>query len=213
MMLARKVEGGVSGGEHLMKFGGECTESELTLFGATLQFDKHIAITQIPIGGLTRACADGVDDLRPVFLAWTERGVERLAFVKHIIVGCLPDFVLDEPRGIGDKTTPTGGVEGLDELHDNGSPQAVIETDEEHSYFLIDIPCHPDFIKEQVILNHDGVKDGVKGGVKELTERQKAIIEMISADPFLSAKTISEKDFGKDFGKERGKVYCFRQDH
>ena len=34
---------------------------------------------------------------------------------------------------------------------------------------------------------------GIKDGVKELTERQMVIIEMISADPFLSAKTISEK--------------------
>ena len=32
-----------------------------------------------------------------------------------------------------------------DELKDNGSPQATIETDEERTYFLIDIPCHPDF--------------------------------------------------------------------
>ena len=65
----------------------------------------------------------------------------------------------------------------------------TIETYEERTYFLIDIPCHPDFIKEQFILNKDVVKDVVK----ELSERQKVIIEMISADPFLSAKTISEK--------------------
>ena len=38
-----------------------------------------------------------------------------------------------------------------------------------------------------------GIKDGIKSGVKELTERQKFIIEMIFADPFLSAKKISEK--------------------
>lgn len=34
---------------------------------------------------------------------------------------------------------------------------------------------------------------GIIDGAKELSERQKVIIEMISADPFLSAKTISEK--------------------
>lgn len=76
-----------------------------------------------------------------------------------------------------------------DELQANGSPAAKIETDEERTYFLIDIPCHPDFIKEQIALNKDDVKDDAK----ELTERQRVIIEMISTNPFLSAKTISEK--------------------
>lgn len=94
----------------------------------------------------------------------------------------LKELELTEGRATGIPTIQ-------DELQANGSPSAKIETDEERTYFLIDIPCHPDFIKEQVALNKDGVKDGVK----ELTERQKIIIEMISADPFLSAKTISEK--------------------
>ena len=33
-------------------------------------------------------------------------------------------------------------------LKDNGSSPATIETDENRAYFLIDIPCHPDFIGE-----------------------------------------------------------------
>ncbi|MDO4180102.1 MAG: putative DNA binding domain-containing protein, partial [Bacteroidales bacterium] len=33
-----------------------------------------------------------------------------------------------------------------EELKKNGSPRAVIDTDEERTYFLIDIPCHADFI-------------------------------------------------------------------
>lgn len=32
-------------------------------------------------------------------------------------------------------------------LKDNGSSPAIIETDENRAYFLIDIPCHPDFVK------------------------------------------------------------------
>jgi len=40
--------------------------------------------------------------------------------------------------------------------------------------------------------NHDP-KDGPKDDLKELTDRQKVIVEMIIANPFLSAKTISEK--------------------
>ena len=33
-------------------------------------------------------------------------------------------------------------------LKDNGSAPATIETDEDRAYFLIDIPCHPDFVEE-----------------------------------------------------------------
>ncbi len=52
----------------------------------------------------------------------------------------------------------------------NGSPRATIETDEERTYFLIDIPCHPYFAKKEIEIDTNGVKEdaesGVKGGVK-----------------------------------------------
>ena len=35
-------------------------------------------------------------------------------------------------------------------LKDNGSASATIETDEDRAYFLIDIPCHPDFVEEDL---------------------------------------------------------------
>ena len=66
----------------------------------------------------------------------------------------------------------------------NGSPRATIETDEERTYFLIDIPCHPYFAKKEIEINTNGVKEdaeigvkedaeiGVKDGVKELSEIQ-----------------------------------------
>ena len=76
----------------------------------------------------------------------------------------------------------------------NGSPRATIETDEERTYFLIDIPCHPYFTKKEIEINtngvkedaesgvKDGVKDGVKGGVKELSDIQEIIVkEMLFA--------------------------------
>lgn len=50
-----------------------------------------------------------------------------------------------------------------DELEANGSPKATIETDEERTYFLIDIPCHPEYVSERVVLNKDFVKDVTKG--------------------------------------------------
>ena len=80
-----------------------------------------------------------------------------------------------------------------EELRDNGSPQATIETDEERTYFLIDIPCHPDFVVDKVILNRDGVKDGVKEGVKELSEIQKIIISEIQKLPSITTSELAQK--------------------
>lgn len=37
-------------------------------------------------------------------------------------------------------------------MEKNGSPSATIETDEGRTYFLIDIPCHPDFLKEEEVV-------------------------------------------------------------
>ena len=55
-------------------------------------------------------------------------------------------------------------------LEQNGSPRATIDTDEDRTYFLIDIPCHPDFVYE----NFQDVKDDVKGesvDIEIVTER------------------------------------------
>ena len=94
-----------------------------------------------------------------------------------------------------------------DELKANGSTKATIETDEERTYFLIDIPCHPEFMKETLSVEQIGVKGGVKGGVKEpnvtkdvtkdvtkeLTERQSVILEMITEDSFVTIPEMSLK--------------------
>ena len=75
----------------------------------------------------------------------------------------LKEINLTEGRATGIPTIQT-------ELKKNGSPAATIETDDIRSYFLIDIPCHPDFICENVI---EGIME------KDLTTRQQQIIELI----------------------------------
>ena len=76
-----------------------------------------------------------------------------------------------------------------EELLANGSPQATIETDEERTYFLIDIPCHPKFIKKQSTTS----KKKIEIDLNDLSERQKLILAIITEFPSLSAKGISEK--------------------
>jgi len=80
-----------------------------------------------------------------------------------------------------------------DELKSNGSPQATIDTDEERTYFLIDIPCHPKFIEDTLSFEQNGVKDGVKDGAKELTDIQKIILFEIQSDPFITTSDLAQK--------------------
>ena len=101
------------------------------------------------------------------------------------LVEYLKELELTEGRNTG---IPT--IQNV--LKVNGSPRAIVVTDEERSFFRITIPCHEaagniiaDIANKD---NHDPKDDP-----KELTDRQKVIIEMIKADPFLSAKAISEK--------------------
>jgi len=86
-------------------------------------------------------------------------------------------------------------------LKANGSPRAIVVTDEERTFFRITIPCHE---AAGNIIADIASKDNIdpKDSPKELSDRQKVIIEMIIADPFLSAKAISEKMSEKMSEKE-----------
>ena len=41
------------------------------------------------------------------------------------------------------------------QLKNNGSPRASIETDENRSYFMIEIPCHKDFVGKVILANEN----------------------------------------------------------
>ena len=65
-----------------------------------------------------------------------------------------------------------------DELKRNGSPKAIIETDQERSFFLIRIPCHSDFI------HYDIVNDTVK-------QRLAKMLQLLIQNPSLSKKQLA----------------------
>ena len=76
-----------------------------------------------------------------------------------------------------------------DELKANGSTKATIETDEERTYFLIDIPCHPEFMKETLSVE----QIGVKGGTKELSDIQDVIIKEMQFDSSITTSEMAQK--------------------
>ena len=100
-----------------------------------------------------------------------------------------------------DEVLPYQNVIDLEELEANGSPRATIETDEERTYFLIDIPCHPYFAKKEIEIDTSGikenveigVKDGVKGGVKELSNIQEVIVKDMLFYPSITTSKMAQK--------------------
>jgi len=102
-----------------------------------------------------------------------------------------PVVITVEPKGITIQNV----------LKANGSPRAIVVTDEERTFFRITIPCHEaagNIIADIASKDNRDPKDDPI----EFTDRQKVIIEMIIADPFLSAKAISEKMSEKMSEKE-----------
>lgn len=61
----------------------------------------------------------------------------------------LKELHLTEGRGTGFPTIHA-------ELKKNGSPDSIIEADDEHTYFIIRIPCHPEFVCEELSMDKDG---------------------------------------------------------
>lgn len=73
-----------------------------------------------------------------------------------------------------------------DELRKNGSSKATIETDDDRTYFLIDIPCHP-YWHQSIEL--DALNELVNKNV--ISSRQCQIIKLIQETPHLTQTELS----------------------
>ncbi len=84
-------------------------------------------------------------------------------------------------------------------LRINGSPEAVFETDERNSYFLAHLDIHPSFKEINI-----ETSDDVKKCKKELTDKQRFILELIRINgkitiPELARKTrLSERTISRE---------------
>lgn len=61
----------------------------------------------------------------------------------------LKELHLTEGRGTGFPTIH-------EELRRNGSPDSIIEVDDDHTYFIIRIPCHPEFVCDELSMDNKG---------------------------------------------------------
>ena len=119
--------------------------------------------------------------------------------------GWNPDAIYRSVCAFANDFDETGGgyiVVGVKEV--NGRPVrpvvgidpnriAPIETGEERTYFLIDIPCHLEFVKDRVVLNKDFIKDFIKENRAQVSERQEEILSMIADDESLTSQKIAQK--------------------
>lgn len=94
----------------------------------------------------------------------------------------LKELQLSEGRGTGIPTIQ-------DELRRNGSAPAVIETNEERSYFLIEIPCREGF-GDRVLIGddfieplHDAINDAINNNAR-------LVLLAISRTPFIKRKLL-----------------------
>ena len=94
----------------------------------------------------------------------------------------------------GYRSAATGIPTIQQKLQENGSPRAIIETDEERTYFLIDIPCNLDYI---------GVPDMnecKKECKKELSDIQTLILKILYGNNKTAIPDLARK---MDFLQER----------
>ena len=94
----------------------------------------------------------------------------------------LKELQLSEGRGTGIPTIQ-------DELRRNGSGLAVIETNEERSYFLIEIPCREGF-GDRVLIGDDFIEPLSDAINDAINNNARLVLLAISRTPFIKRKLL-----------------------
>jgi ATP-dependent DNA helicase RecG len=98
---------------------------------------------------------------------------------------------LTEGRGTGLPTIH-------DELQRNGSPEAIIDADDEHTYFMIIIPCHPEFVCDKFTMDKEGhvlpvLKENVAENNTDVTENVTENVD-VSENVTENSTSVTEND-------------------
>ena len=94
-------------------------------------------------------------------------------------------------------------------MRENGSPRATIETDEERTFFLIDIPCNPDCLGEPILKGD--MKDDMKGDMKNLSDIQKVIVSSVLDNNKMTIPELARKT-GMSVSKINREIRILRDD-
>lgn len=98
-------------------------------------------------------------------------------------------------------------------LRENGSPRATIETDEERTFFLIDIPCNPDCLGGPILKGDmkDDMKGDMKGDMKNLSDIQKVIVSSVLDNNKMTIPELARKT-GMSVSKINREIRILRDD-
>lgn len=94
-------------------------------------------------------------------------------------------------------------------MSENGSPRATIETDEERTFFLIDIPCNPDCLVGPILKGD--MKDDMKGDMKNLSDIQKVIVSSVLDNNKMTIPELARKT-GMSVSKINREIRILRDD-
>ena len=122
----------------------------------------------------------------------------------------LKEMELTEGRSTGIPTVQ-------EELQKNGSPRAVIETNDERGFISVFIPSH-EGCGERVVLNgQNNTKNDTKNDTIKLTVRQRNIIELIKDDDTITLDemtlkmSVSRSSITRDLSKLQSNGFITRQ--
>ena len=98
-------------------------------------------------------------------------------------------------------------------MRENGSPRATIETDEERTFFLIDIPCNPDCLGGPILKGDmkDDMKGDMKGDMKNLSDIQKVIVSSVLDNNKMTIPELARKT-GMSVSKINREIRILRDD-
>ena len=94
-------------------------------------------------------------------------------------------------------------------MRENGSPRATIETDEERTFFLIDIPCNPDCLGGPILKGD--MKGDMKDDMKNLSDIQKVIVSSVLDNNKMTIPELARKT-GMSVSKINREIRILRDD-
>ena len=77
-------------------------------------------------------------------------------------------------------------------MRNNGSPDPVFKTDDLNQYFLAELPIHPAFVGDNVVVAQKTAQKTTQKTTQNLTENQRAILVYLQEHPDATRKDIAE---------------------